>query len=267
MNCKNCEKEVQQDLNFCPECGAKVIKQRLTLKNIWTDVVVQFFDIDNTLLKTFLHLSTKPEAVINGFINGTRKKYVNVIQYFALSLTLAGIQLFLLNTFFAEALAIDTDFLTDYSKLENQENNPFKDYKFADWNNYQSVFYIISVPISAIASWLAFWLAQKRRFNFTEHVVINLYYSAQIIIVNSVLSIIFLCFGFNYLLISSYITVFLFGYFYFVLKRVFALKFWDSVIHFLLVMIVYIVLFLIIGILSIIAGVIVALILKNNGGM
>ena len=59
-----------------------------------------FFSVDNKLLKTFLHLFSKPEAVIVGFIEGTRKKYINVVQYFAIALTLIGLQVFLMEKVF-----------------------------------------------------------------------------------------------------------------------------------------------------------------------
>ncbi|MEM6516398.1 MAG: DUF3667 domain-containing protein, partial [Bacteroidota bacterium] len=197
MQCRNCKYELSETHNFCPNCGAKIIKNRLTLKNIWQDINEKVFDVDNYLLKTFVHLFKQPEAVINEFIAGTRKKYVNVIQYFALSLTLAGIQLYLQNAFFSDVIATDTAFLGELQNYENQENNPFKDTNLEDFNNYQNLFYIISVPISAIATWAAFFIAGKRGFNFTEHIVLNLYYSAQIIIINSVITIALLSFGIN----------------------------------------------------------------------
>ena len=73
MNCKNCNTSLLNNQKFCLECGAKVIKNRLTLKNIFEDINDQFISIDNIFLKTFIHLFTKPELVINGFIGGTRK--------------------------------------------------------------------------------------------------------------------------------------------------------------------------------------------------
>ena len=65
------------------------------MRSIAADINEQFLNIDNKFLKTFFHLFTKPDVVIGGFINGTRKKYINVIQYLAISLTLLGVQLFI----------------------------------------------------------------------------------------------------------------------------------------------------------------------------
>lgn len=257
MNCKNCHTDVSTTLNYCPSCGAKIIENRLTIKNIWSDIIEQFFNVDNTLLKTFLHLFSKPEVVINGFINGTRKKYINVIQYFTLGLTLAGIQVFLMNTFFKDAMSIDLEFLKSLETAESQQNNPLKGFNFQDINNYQSVIYVLSVPFSAVSTWLAYWIANIRNYNFTEHLVINLYYSAQIIIITAVLSILFLCFGFNYILISGYISILTYGYLFYVLKRVFDMTFWNALVHFFLVMLFILLLFLLV---TIFIGIIVAIV-------
>ncbi|WCO02442.1 DUF3667 domain-containing protein [Psychroserpens ponticola] len=245
MNCKNCNTSLSKLINYCPLCGAKIVKKRLTFKNLSVDITEQFLNIDNKFLKTFLHLFTKPELVIDGFISGTRKKYINVIQYFAVALTLVGVQVFLMNNFFLDAMELDNEFLKKaLENQSNQENNPFSSFSFEDSNNYQSIIYILSVPISTISTWIAYYVIGIRHYNFTEHLVINLYYSAQIIIVSAVLSILFLCFGLDYLLISGVISVLTFGYFFFVFKRVFNSSFWDSVLHFILIMVAYFIIFI-----------------------
>ncbi len=239
MDCKNCNTSLSKLINYCPLCGAKIVKKRLTFKNLSVDITEQFLNIDNKFLKTFIHLFTKPELVINGFIGGTRKKYINVIQYFAVALTLVGVQVFLMNNFFQDALQLDNEFLKGLEANSNPENNPFASFNFEEANNFQSIIYIISVPVSTIATWLAYYIIGIRHLNFTEHLVINLYYSAQIIIITAVLSILFLCFGFDYLMISGAISVLTFGYLFFVLKRVFNTSFIISLAHFLIVMVVF----------------------------
>ncbi|PHR71636.1 MAG: hypothetical protein COA67_06375 [Lutibacter sp.] len=78
----------------------------------------QFLNYDNKFLQTFIHLFTKPEVVIDGYINGTRKKYVNVISYFAIAITLSGLQMFILNKFFPEML--------DFSSLDDKNMAEFQ---------------------------------------------------------------------------------------------------------------------------------------------
>jgi len=255
MECKNCNTSLSKLINYCPLCGAKIIKKRLTFKNLSADITEQFLNIDNKFLKTFIHLFTQPETVINGFINGTRKKYINVIQYFAVGLTLVGLQVFLMNTFFAEAMELDPDMFGAMADPELQKNNPFNNIDYAQINNFQSIIYIISVPIATIATWTSYYILGIRHFNFTEHLVINLYYSGQVIIISGVLSIIFLCFGIDFMLISGVITLLTFGYFLYVLKRVFHASFWDAVLQFIVIMFAYLIIFVILMIITFIVGV------------
>jgi len=239
MNCKNCNKALKDTQKYCDECGAKVIQNRLTPKVLATQVNQEFISIDNLFLRTFLDLFTKPGKVITEYIDGTRKKYMNVLQYFGVSLTLAGIQVFLMTTFFKDALEIDANFVKSIESMPGQKDNPFFNSNFNDFAKYQSIIYIIGVPISAFASWIVYYVLGNKRYNFTEHLVLNLYYSAQIIIITAVLSILFLALGLNYLLLSSFIilpTVLYLGY---VLKDIFKESHIETFAKFILIMLVY----------------------------
>ncbi|WP_190809469.1 DUF3667 domain-containing protein [Flagellimonas sp. S3867] len=164
MECKNCEANLSSDFSYCSSCGAKVIHNRLTLKNVFQDLSVQVFNLDNTLLKTFRHLFSKPDTVILEFISGTRKKYMNPIGFFAIAVTLSGIMFFVLKNVyhlnltqssFSDADAQDMSFMFDYQGLMS---------------------YII-MPLYALLSWMLF--RGKKRFNYTEHLVANAYIIAQ----------------------------------------------------------------------------------------
>ena len=167
MNCKNCNTTLKQEQKFCDECGAKVIQNRLTPKVLAAQVNEQFISIDNKLLLTFIDLFKKPEAVIDGYIHGTRKKYIDVLQYFAIALTLAGIQVFLMTTFFKDALNLDMGFMEGFNASTSKKDNPFKDFNFDSTNNYQGLVYILTVPFSALGTWLAYYLFGERTYNFT----------------------------------------------------------------------------------------------------
>lgn len=237
MICKNCKIELKDDVNFCYECGAKVIRNRLTPKVIADQVNDEFISIDNRLFRTFIDLCIKPEKVINSYISGTRKKYTDVLQYFAIALTLAGFQVFLMLTFFQDEL--EFEFLKELQNHPSQKDNPFLQSNFEDSNQYQGLLYIVSLPFAAFSTWFAYYIAGDKRFNFTEHLVLNIYYSAQIIIVTAIFSILFLIAGLNYLIVTLILTVPLFIYLGFVLHRVFEDSFWDSVAKFLLTMAIY----------------------------
>lgn len=259
MDCKNCNNTLRDTQKFCDECGAKIIQNRLQPKVLAQQVNEQFISIDNKFLRTFVHLFKQPETVIVGYIDGTRKKYIDVLQYFAISLTFAGIQVFLMTTFFKEA--IDTDLLTLenlFGSIPKDKNNPMSTMDFDGFNKYQTIIYIITVPFSALSTWLAYFIAGKRQFNFTEHLVLNLYYNAQIIIVTVILSILFLFLGLNYFVVIGVITVLNFAYLFYLLKRIYKTTFWYSVLYFLLVGAVYTIITTILSVLGVIIGFIIA---------
>lgn len=163
MFCKNCERQLRTDFRFCPDCGAKIIRNRITLKNLWGDVVERVFNIDNTFLKTFGHLFSKPEVVIEGYIEGTRVRYINPISYLAIAITLSGFLIVILKN---NVGAIDFDvFGTGSSSIAQQ--------KLASFTfDYQALLFVLYIPIMAIAGWLSF---PEKTYNFSERLVIFMY--------------------------------------------------------------------------------------------
>lgn len=248
MNCKSCNNTLRDTQNYCDDCGAKVIRNRLTPKVLATQVNKEFISIDNKFLKTFIDLFTKPQVVINGYIKGTRKKYIDALHYFAISLTIAGFQVFLMLTFFKEGLELNSEFLNEVAKAPGNKNNPFLNSDLESSSSYQGLMYIFLLPFSAFSTWFAYYIAGDKRYNFTEHLVLNIYYSAQTIIVVSVISIVFLIFGINYIVATMILSIPLFVYLAIVLFRVFEDTFWNSMGKFVLTLIIYLFTFFIVGI-------------------
>ncbi len=181
MNCKNCQTSLIDQSDYCNVCGAKVIRNRLTIKALFSHISEEFFTYDNKLLQTFIDLFKTPENVIGNYIDGTRKKYVNIISYFALAITAAGLQIIFLNKFFPE--------LVDFSAItvEGQEEAANQNYAFVQ--EYQSIILMFYVPIYALMSKIVFFNIKK--YNYTEHLVIFMYIIAQM----SVLGAIVVVFG------------------------------------------------------------------------
>ena len=264
MDCKNCHKTLNDTQKFCDYCGAKVIYNRLKPKVLVEQINDEFLSIDNRLLKTLIHLFTKPGAVINGFIYGTRKKYIGVIQYFAIGLTLLGIQVFFMTNIFNDPELYKLEMLEEMAKMPGQENNPFFNETLNNSDNFnssQSLFYTLSIPFSAFATWLTYWILGIKRFNFTEHIVINLYYGAQVVIISAVIYILFLGLGFNYFHTSYFVFFLTYIYLFYVLRSIFETSFWTTVGHFLLMICI----FILIGIILIILiGIIFAIYMILN---
>jgi len=141
MNCKNCNANLSEDNNYCNVCGAKTIRNRLTLKKLFADFSEQFLNYDNKFLKTFICLFTKPEDVIDRYINGTRRRYVNVISYFAIAITITGVEYFILNKFYSGFL--------DISNLSTKGLETFSNDIMKFVQEYQSFVLMLFVPVYA----------------------------------------------------------------------------------------------------------------------
>jgi len=210
-----------QGMGYCANCGNKVIASRLTVKNVLSEFSNQFFNLDNKLVKTFIHLLTKPEAVVNMFIGGARKTYMNVISYLALSVTLIGIHIYLLMKFLPES--------TDSSPA-NSFLSPELEKELVQISeimiDYSGLLAVAFIPITSIATYLIF---QEKKYNYAEHIVLNMYGVAQYSIVMLFITAIFLLFGVeNIYIISSLssISYIYLGYLYF---RLFNLKIFEAI--------------------------------------
>lgn len=217
MNCKNCQNILTQDADYCGQCGGKVIRNRLTIKSLFHQFSETFFNYDNKLLRTFLDLFRKPEAVIVGYINGTRKKYVDVISYFALALTLSGLQIFFLSK-----LDMDMSSLYDTTTEMGRNQQAIFDQTYKYTTEYQSLVMMLYIPFYALLANLVF--RRYKKFNYTELLVVFLYGQAHLSIA-SALIIPFVGF-FNLLALASIgiasLPLYLI-YFIYVLKRIFGL--------------------------------------------
>jgi len=179
MDCKNCQSTLSEADSFCNSCGAKVIRNRITIKQILQDFGEQFLNYDNRFLRTFKKLFTDPKDVIGGYLDGTRKKYVNVLSYFAIAITIAGLQIFVLTKYFPDFMNIDA-ISTEATADMNKRNMAFV-------TEYQSLMMMLNIPIYALVARLVF--INRKKFNFAELTIMFMYILAQISIVTAVLTI------------------------------------------------------------------------------
>jgi hypothetical protein len=249
MECKNCSSPLPIDAHYCARCGNRVLTKRLTVKNVVHEFSKQFFDMDNKIFKTFIHLLTKPEVVINKFIEGSRKTYVNVISYLALSLTLIGFQLLILRNFYPETIESSTTSGGLDPEVEKRIAE-MGEYIF----DYFSLITIIFIPFIALATYIIF---RKRTYNYAEHIVFNMYASAQYNIMLFFISSPLIFVGLDAATTFSIVTVIIYIYIGFCMKRVFKLTVFGAFWRTILSQILYAIIVGIITIILTILGVII----------
>ncbi|MDP2159166.1 MAG: DUF3667 domain-containing protein [Flavobacterium sp.] len=169
MPCKNCQSEMLVNDAFCSTCGAKVIANRITIKQIVSDLSLTYFSFDNKFFVTFKAIFADPSDVVNGYINGLRMRYVNPISYFIIAVAMGG--------FFSLLMVRGHLVEIDYAQFSDP-NSPIKMEeimrKVADYNN---LVYLISLPFMALMSKIVFY--NLKQYNYAEHLVIYGYTYSQ----------------------------------------------------------------------------------------
>lgn len=205
MDCKNCKSPLEPEDNYCTCCGARVIRNRLSFKNVWEDVYEQYLNLDNRLLATMGHLFTKPEKVIVGYLHGLRKKYLNPSSYLGLAITLSGIIVFVIKKMFLGELDLEI-LQTGASK------------KFEITLDYQSLIFILLIPMIAGIGRMVY---KRPGYNFTEHLVSMTYALAHVSIVTFPITLLLLFLDAEHFMVHSFgkLTLFLM-YTIYVYKRI-----------------------------------------------
>lgn len=220
-----------------------------------------FFNYDNKLFKTIINLIKAPEEVIDSYVQGIRKRFINPISFFGISLTLTGFSIFIIKKFYKNAL--DASHLFENSEMYSNKASQDIMTSSADFSlEYSSLIYASMIPIFALISWVIFL---KKRYNFTEHLIIYMYsmslYSITSVLLGFLILLInpefYLTFG-----MSLYLAVLL--YHCYLLKRLFKMSAKETILKTLLFLIIFAIVF--VG-LTLIIGIIMAIIMHSNGDL
>jgi len=261
MECKNCKTELKPTSNYCYDCGGKIIEKRLTLKNLIQHLGETFFNYDNKLLRTIIDLIKTPEKVIDGYVNGIRKRYINPISFFGISLTLTGFSIFIIKKFYKNAL--DASQFFDASELYSNKASQDIMASSTDFSlEYSSLIYASMIPLFAIISWLLF---SNKRYNFTEHLVSYMYSMSLYSITSVIIGLFILVIAPSYYLsfgMSLYVVALL--YHCYLLKRLFNLSTGELILKTFLFLILFLFVF---GLLTIGIGIIMAIMMHLNGDL
>ncbi|MCK7591365.1 DUF3667 domain-containing protein [Subsaxibacter sp. CAU 1640] len=238
MNCKNCKTDLLEDSDYCYSCGGRVIRNRLTMGNLFAHFSETFFNYDNKFFQTFINLFKKPEDVIDSYINGTRKKYVDVISYFALAVTITGLYVFVQRKFFPDIM--------DYSMYAANGQEEMQKEWVSILQEYNSIFMMLYVPFYAILARITFLGLKK--YNYTELLVVFMYIQAQLSLTSSVLMIPIMWLNWNVGLISFAFVGLMILYSAFCLKRLYDLNLSNMILRTLIFLALMLVFWFIVGI-------------------
>lgn len=259
MNCKNCNTNLSQESDYCFNCGGKVIHNRLTLKNLAQHLGETFFNYDNKLFKTIICLIKAPEEVIDSYVQGIRKRYINPISFFGISLTLTGFSIFIIRKFYKNALDA-SQFLNNSEIYSNKASQDIMASSTDFSLEYSSLIYASMIPIFALISWVIF---HNKRYNFTEHLVTYMYSMSLYSITSVILGLLVLLISPDfYLTFGMYLYLVALLYHCYLLKRLFEMNLKEIILKTFLFLILFFVVF--VG-LTLGAGIVMAIIMNSNG--
>lgn len=196
MNCKNCQNHLKEDAQFCNNCGAKVIENRMSFKLLLNDLFINILGVDGLYFTTLKKMFTQPHIVLTEYLSGVRKRYVNPFGYLAVG---AALSLIIFNFFADDFIAfqstmnsaqitelkeiaeMDLSTIKDVSakelqKLKVQQRSAKFQLEFQDkwlrfFLNYLNLFAFIFLPLYALMSKTTY----RKPYNFGEHLIINAY--------------------------------------------------------------------------------------------
>ena len=196
MNCKNCQHELEANALFCDNCGGKVIKSRITFKQLFTELFANVFGLDSKYFLTLKKMLTAPKEVLEEYLSGVRKRYVNPFAYLAVG---AALSLITFNFFADDFIAIQSSMNTsqtnelreiakkdlssipnitkeELAKLKIKQDSAKGQLNFMD--NYLQLilkyFNLMAFLFLPVYALISKWTYRKPN-NYGEHIVINAY--------------------------------------------------------------------------------------------
>ena len=209
MKCKNCGANLRTDFSYCPSCGAKVVLKRITFKGLFADIFERILNLENNFFRTIGHLTLWPEKVISSYIDGTRRKYLNPINYLTLTLALSGVLFYFMKRFALGEMDFDV-----FGMGVNQEGTA----KLMEATmEYVNFIFILYIPVIALAGYLSFNI---RNYNIPEYVVSATYILSHYSILTFPVSLLVMIISpEDYMKFSLYYMVVMIGYILFALIR------------------------------------------------
>lgn len=195
MNCKNCQDPLEKDAQFCDNCGAKIITNRITFKFLISEIFIAI-GIESLYFNTLKKMFLAPQEVLNEYLTGVRKRYVNPFAYLAVG---AALSLLVFNYFADDFIAmqksvnhenlaelkristqdlslISTDSDVELLKLKQQKQSAKIQLQFQDGLTklllkYLNLITFLLLPLYALISKWTY----RKPYNYGEHIVMNAY--------------------------------------------------------------------------------------------
>jgi hypothetical protein len=177
--CPNCAAPLQSSFAYCPQCSQKTFQHRLTLGHLGHDLLHFFTHADKGILVLIRDLAVRPGTVAREYVAGRRTAHYSPLSFFFVVLGVFVLTLSFFHTFerpdmFAsmrENVRHIPDAVTRARMLGKLERAAQANRYMDKYANFVA---IVATPLVALI-FLACY--PRRGYNFTEHLVANLYFT------------------------------------------------------------------------------------------
>lgn len=80
-HCSNCEYQLTQYHNFCPNCGQKV-DDKLSMRLLFHNTIMNYFSVDARFFRSFIPLLLRPGFLAKQYVSGKRLMYLHPAQFY-----------------------------------------------------------------------------------------------------------------------------------------------------------------------------------------
>jgi hypothetical protein len=165
-NCQNCGEEVKG--NYCANCGQKATTHRFSTRHILEhDFVHGVFHLDRGFLYTAKQLLTRPGYAIREYVEGKR---VNHFNYITLILLLIAVQVFMYQSTGYDMTAV-------YPQEIGETKGMIQGMQSLMMSHMKEM-YLLMIPLNSVITYFVF---RKARQNYAEHLVLNSYLAAGLL--------------------------------------------------------------------------------------
>lgn len=183
LNCLNCNAPLTTTQKFCGECGQKTALKRVNLHDVFHDAIHYFTHADKGIFTLLISLIKQPGLVAKEYVEGKRKKHFPPLNFFlivaAVYIVMGGItskysktplQRNTRENSYTSAPKISMpDNFQQAESIKRMEKMANIGRFFSKYSNYVAM---LAAPLISFLIWL---LYLRGRYNYTEHLVANLY--------------------------------------------------------------------------------------------
>ncbi len=182
-NCLNCNAPLSATQKFCSECGQKTALKRVNLHDVLHDAIHYFTHADKGIFTLLKSLVVQPGLVAKEYIEGKRKKHFPPLNFFlivaAVYIVIGGVtskysssslqRNTRINSYTSAPKKTMSDNPQQAESIKRMEKMAKIGRFFSKYSNYVAM---LAAPLISFLIWLLYF---KGRYNFTEHLVANLY--------------------------------------------------------------------------------------------